>query len=318
LLQFFKNIFIPNLTLIFLGVLIIFASVLWDLSFYQLLGNTLVLGICLFLAFFLLKDLKSKKSNHWAWIFLLPTASYLIFLELYSLVFVDLNHKIAILLFVFLYFILFKIVRNLILENKNRKIADLNALKQELANVQYNVLKSKNVIWFLKRCLQDAKKLIALNDKKALEFIDLLTILIRYLLQSRDMVLVGLKKETEMAKTLQQLHFIENNIPINFIISIREEDLENYKVPPFVLQILLDQIFLRVPIIGVTSLEIYIENQVYLVFKYYKRVKTKDLSEEFKDLIVDLQSRYDAIGEYSSIQTIVIQNQNFIKIPLIK
>lgn len=318
MIQFVKNIFIPNLTLIFFGVLIVFASIFWELSFYQLLGNTIVFGISLFLAFFLLSDLKSKKSNHWAWVFLLPAANYFIFLELYSLIFVDLNHKIAILLFVFLYFILFKIVRNLIEINKKRKLAELNELKNQLANVQYNVLKSKNVIWFLKRCLQDAKKLIALNDKKALSYIDLLTVLIRYLLQSRDMILVGLKKEIEMANSLQQLHFIENNIPINFTISIQEEELEKYKVPPFVLQILLDQILLRVPIIGVTSLEIYIENQVYLVFKYYKKVKTKDLSEEFRDLIIDLQSRYDAIGEYSTIQTIVIQNQNFIKVPLIK
>ena len=318
MIKLFTKLFNQYITIFFIGLVIFFAAIFWDITFYQILGNTIVFGISFFLAQFILRDLQSKKSNHWGWIFLLPSATYLIFLELYSLILVDLNHEIAILFFVFLYFWLFKIVRDLILVNKTNKNKELAILKLELANLQYNVLKSKNVIWFLKRCLQDAKKLIALNDKKALEYIDLLTVIIRYLLQSRDMVLVGLKKEIEMAKSLQELHFIENNIAINFTISIQEEELEKYKVPPFVLQILLDQILLRVPVIGVSSLEIYIENQVYLVFKYYKKVKTKDLSEEFRDLIIDLQSRYDAIGEYSSIQTIVIQNQNFIKVPLIK
>lgn len=286
----------------------------------MLLKLTSVFLIALLAAILHYRYLIQKQSNHWAWLFILPSSIFFALLQLFIVVTGELfDTRVVAISYVLFYLLLLYLVKKVNNFNQIKISSKLKAAKQKTSDLQYQVLKSKNVIDLLKRSLQEAKKIIAINVDNAHEYIDCLNRILRYLLQSRDLKKVELNDELQILDDLYLLHQYQNNISLNIINNVNPKvGGKNYEVPPFVLQILLDKIFLRVEILKISEIELYLENEVYLVIKYNKFYKTKKFGAGFSIIISELQDKYRAVGELEQIQTIITQAYNYIKLPLIK
>lgn len=268
------------------------------------------------IASYLRSIFQKKHLNSWAWILVIPTIIYFIFLEGFLLFDIQINILSIVFSFLVLYVLLLKEVRILILFNQKLINVKLLYAKEKYGDYKYNALKSKNVVAFLQRALQDSKKLIAIDEERATNFINILTNILRYLLQSRDLNLTKLEDEIIMAKQLALLHKLQSGLNVNLNFDLQSEE-KTYLVPPFVLLMILDKVFLRVLNIQISDISIYVENDIYLVVKYNKAIKSQVFSAEFNEMIEELKKRYEIVNNQPDVLTIIAKDFNYIKLPIV-
>ena len=271
---------------------------------------TIVLGIVI------RRFLQRKHKNHWAWVLIIPSILLPILLEGSYALGYAFPVKLIVFGFLMLYVFLLSETRRLIQYNRNyvlRLLAEANAQYAEYA---YNALKSRSVVSFLQRALQDSKKLIAISEERAIVFIGKLTTILRYLLQSRNETLVPVFDEAQMVTELAALHKTQSGLDVEIVLDVPRE-MDGMQVPPFVLQMIVDNILINSSLIGRSKLEVYVENGIYLVVKFSGGNQKHANAPEFTQLIEDLQQRYEILDQRSEVITIFSSTQNYVKLPLI-
>lgn len=308
----FLRIFFPLVGLVILSVLQILqgdSTLGWVFLDLFWMANVI-------LAIFIRKILQKKRSNHWVWILVVPSILFPVLLEASYAFGIDFNITTVLLAFLMLYVLLLSEVKYLIIYNKQHIEQLLAVANAKYAEYAYNALKSRSVVSFLQRALQDAKKLIAISEKRAITYIEKLTTILRYLLQSRNETLVPVYEEAKMVQELADLHFTQSGVDVDLTIDVPRMTVD-HAVPPFVLQMIVDNIFLNYPIIGRSFLEVYVENNIYLVVKFSGSAGRTSSTQEFSQLIKDLQQRYEILDQRSEVVTIFSNTSNYVKLPLI-
>lgn len=113
------------------------------------------------------------------------------------------------------------------------------ALEKEKTHVQYENLKQHLNPHFLFNSLTSLGSLIRSNQKMAADFLDGMSRIYRYILQSKDNETVGLKDELKFIETFIQLQTTRFPKGLEFIIDVDDEWLEK-RIVPVTLQNLLE------------------------------------------------------------------------------
>ena len=181
---------------------------------------------------------------------------------------------------------------------------------------RYKSIKSKTILHFLQNSLQATQKLITLDPDKADLQIEALTIMLRSLLQSRDKDYISLKEESDLVQEFVKLLELQGNVKIIFSIE-DEPEHHNYQIPPFVLILIFDNIFLNRSFIPFAELQVYVENGIYLVAKYRQLRKASFLQKQ-EELLKNLKQRYSFTKQDTNVVMISTQTHTYIKVPLLK
>ncbi|MBL57654.1 MAG: hypothetical protein CMP61_10720 [Flavobacteriales bacterium] len=181
----------------------------------------------------------------------------------------------------------------------------------------FNALKSQNVIEFLKNSLNQTEELIKQKPRLAVQQIEKLTAILRYLLQSRDEKFVQLGAEIRNVKAYCELTEIQLNKTVSLTVNISEQ-FYTTQIPPLVFQMVLDQqfkLFARKDQ-SVLSIEVYVENAKFVVVK-----TSLPLEEEnrFKNdrFINNLKQRYQLYNKASGVSELSTTSEYFVKFPLV-
>lgn len=188
--------------------------------------------------------------------------------------------------------------------------------KKLVLEEKYKAIKSKTVLQFLKSSLQATQKLITLDPDKALVQIETLTAMLRSLLQSRDKDFISLKEESDLVEEFIQLLELQGNVKIVYSIEHDPAYFE-HRIPPFVLILIFDNIFLNRSFIPYAELQVYVENGIYLVAKY-KQLRKTNIAQKQADLMRNLKQRYSFTNQDTNVVRIVTQTHTYIKVPLLK
>jgi two-component system LytT family sensor kinase len=181
---------------------------------------------------------------------------------------------------------------------------------------KYKSIKSKTILHFLQNSLQATQKLITLEPEKADLQIEALTTMLRSLLQSRDRDYISLKEESDLVKEFVKLLELQGNVKIIFSIE-DEPEHQDYQIPPFVLILIFDNIFLNRSFIPFAELQVYVENGIYLVAKYRQLRKGSFLQKQ-EELLKNLKQRYSFTKQDTNVVMISTQTHTYIKVPLLK
>jgi sensor histidine kinase YesM len=140
--------------------------------------------------------------------------------------------------------------KNLQIETQKQQIEKTNGrlhvfnkeLKKENISAQYEILKSKTNPHFLFNSLSTLSAIVADDQKLALEFIDRFSQLYRMILETGDLELISLDEDLIIVKNylfLQQMKF-GNNMEVDIDIP---QEYEKYRLPPFALQMVVENAF---------------------------------------------------------------------------
>jgi two-component system LytT family sensor kinase len=195
---------------------------------------------------------------------------------------------------------------------KQKQLKEKNLVLEE----KYKSIKSKTILHFLQNSLQATQKLITLDPEKADLQIEALTTMLRSLLQSRDKDFITLKEESALVQEFVKLLELQGNVKIIFSIE-DEPDHHNYQIPPFVLILIFDNIFLNRNFIPFAELQVYVENGIYLVAKYRQLSKSAYLEKQ-EELLKNLKQRYSFTNQDTNVVMISTQSHTYIKVPLLK
>lgn len=187
--------------------------------------------------------------------------------------------------------------------------------KRLVLEEKYKSIKSKSILHFLQNSLQATQKLIALDPENAHLQIETLTDLLRSLLQSRDKDYISLKEESDLVQEFVKLLELQGNVKIVFSIE-NDPKYHDFLIPPFVLILIFDNIFLNRSFIPYAELQVYVENGIYLVAKY-KQLRKASFAEKQEELLKNLKQRYYFTEQDNNIAMISTQSHNFVKVPLL-
>jgi ligand-binding sensor domain-containing protein len=202
---------------------------------------------------------------------------------------------------------------------KEREILQLqtkaHALEKEKTQVQYENLKQHLNPHFLFNSLTSLGSLIRINQKMAVDFLDGMSRIYRYILQSKDSELVYLKDEIKFVQTfiaLQKTRFTDGLL---VEIDIDEEHYHQ-KIVPVTLQNLVENAIKHNIVDSETPLviDLFVEDGYLFVRNNLQKKKFVETSN--KQGLDNLLSLYKYLSERPML---IEENENFftVKIPLI-
>lgn len=216
------------------------------------LSITFTISFILFwINFYILKPLQSNKKINWINFILAFAVSFFVVLilthYLFALkkgflpksdiprsghLFITKDFFLALVVIICIYVI------RLVFQNQKNRL-EIQSLKIENLQRQFDALKNQVSPHFLFNSLSSLRTLINESPEVAQEYLDQLSTVLRYTLQSNENRLVNLSDELQFVESyffLIKLRFTKN---ISLVKSISNE-LLGYKVPPLALQILLE------------------------------------------------------------------------------
>ncbi len=216
------------------------------------LSITFTISFILFwINFYILKPLQSNKKINWINFTLAFVVSFFVVLilthYLFALkkgflpksdiprsghLFITKDFFLALVVIICIYVI------RLVFQNQKNRL-EIQSLKIENLQRQFDALKNQVSPHFLFNSLSSLKTLIYESPEVAQEYLDHLSLVLRYTLQANENRLVSLSDELQFVESyffLIKLRFTKN---ISLVQSISNE-LLGYKVPPLALQILLE------------------------------------------------------------------------------
>jgi ligand-binding sensor domain-containing protein len=189
------------------------------------------------------------------------------------------------------------------------------SLEKEKALVMYESLKQQLNPHFLFNSLTSLSSLITSNPVNAKQFLDRLSKIYRYILQSRDNETVPLADEIKLAETYTQLQQTRFREGLQLKIEIAEEYLHR-KIAPVTLQNLIENAIKHNIIDVLTPLvvHIFVEDDWLVVRNNYQKKTFVDTSN--RQGIANMQSLYHYL---SGKQMIITEDEHYytIKIPLL-
>ncbi len=143
-------------------------------------------------------------------------------------------------IYLFVTIMLLVISRTILLNNQSKLDAiEKERLKQQSLQNELAALKNQVNPHFLFNSLNSLSLLVREDQKAAGKFINKLSFLYRYILQSKDQDLVTLKEELRFLESY--IHLIEVRYRENFIVNINiKGDLLQKKIPTLALQLLME------------------------------------------------------------------------------
>jgi len=199
---------------------------------------------------------------------------------------------------------------------KEKKSLMIKSLQQQKEHVisQHEMLKNQINPHFLFNCLNTLVSLIGNDQDKAIKFTTRFSRMYRQVLEHGDQTLIALDKEMELVKNylfLQQIRFGEY-----LIIDLDISDT-SYQIPPFALQLLIENAVKHNVISELYPLEIRIV-QADDAIKVTNRIQIKNNQEPSSGIgLQNLRKRYQLLG--TSDVTITKDNGFFtVIIPVIK
>jgi hypothetical protein len=189
-------------------------------------------------------------------------------------------------------------------------------LKKEMAESQYEALKSQVSPHFLFNSLNSLTALVHKNPDKAIEFINEFSKIYRYVLEVSGKVVVELSQELDFLQSyffLQKIRFGEN---LKIEINVASEKLQEF-VPPLSLQLLAENAIKHNEISTARPLHIFISTEEnFLVVK--NDLQLRDEKVESTGIgLKNLSSRYELISEL--IPSFSANGEYFVaRIPLIE
>ena len=217
----------------------------------------------------------------------------------------------------FIFFTLLTSIHLVLLSNAYYQLNLMKELNQRkiILDEKYKALKSKGILYFLQNSLQATQKLIALDPQKALTQIDTLTRLLRSLLQSRDKDFILLKEEGELLTEFVALLELQGNVKIVYDLE-KDPHYDHYRIPPFILILIFDSIFINRSFIPYAELQVYVENGIYLVAKYHL-LRREEEEHTHQELLHNIKQRYAFIQQDADVAIISTASHTFIKVPLL-
>lgn len=196
-----------------------------------------------------------------------------------------------------------------------RLSAKATALEKEKTQVQYENLKQHLNPHFLFNSLTSLGSLIRINQKLAADFLDGLSKIYRYILQSKDSELVSLKDELKFIQTfisLQKTRF-ESGLMVNLLI---DETHYHQKIVPVTLQNLVENAIKHNIIDEETPLviDIFVEGEYLCVRNNLQKKKFVETSN--RQGLDNLKSLYHY---FSDLPMLIEESKSYfiVKIPLI-
>lgn len=172
---------------------------------------------------------------------------------------------------------------------------EIDEMKQEKLKMDYNLLQDQLNPHFLFNNLSVLKSLIIYDKDTAVNFTENFTDVYRYVLQSKDKLLVKFKDELEFMKAYGSLHKERLGEGISINVDINEEDL--YKdIAPLTAQLLIENAVKH----NITSrenplhIEVYSKNN-YLVVS--NNLNIRESSYSTKTGLKNLAKRYTMLSE---------------------
>jgi ligand-binding sensor domain-containing protein len=190
------------------------------------------------------------------------------------------------------------------------------ALEKEKTQVQYENLKQHLNPHFLFNSLSSLGSLIRTNQKMAGDFLDGMSRIYRYILQSKDNETVSLKDELKFIEAFIQLQRTRFPEGLEFIIAVPEEWLQ-HRIVPVTLQNLLENA-VKHNIIDPESplrIEILVENGYLLVRNNLQRKKFVETSN--KQGLENLLSLYKYLSSRKPMLVEEDEQYFTVKIPLL-
>lgn len=189
--------------------------------------------------------------------------------------------------------------------------------KQAYLQHSFNALKSQSVIQFLQESLNVSAKTIDRAPNEALVQIEKLTMILRYLLQSRDERFVRLGAEIKNAVLYCELVELQFKKNVHLNVNIPDE-FHKTQIPPLVFQLVLENQIkqLNKQEEAFFEIEVYIENNKFVVVKTNAKesIILKSRSEQFLN---NLKQRYQLYNKASGVAVSSTKTNYFIKFPLV-
>jgi two-component system, LytTR family, sensor kinase len=187
--------------------------------------------------------------------------------------------------------------------------------KAESLQAQLQNLKSQINPHFLFNNLSVLSSLVYKDQDKALDFINQLSKVYRYLLDTSNKELVSLEREINFIESYNYLLKIRFDANINFVIDISEKDL-NLMLPPMALQMLVENTIKHNEVSAEQPLtvEIKSEEAILIVRNNFQPRRNKELSS--KTGLQNIKARY----KYFTERTILVKQEGDffqVQIPLL-
>ncbi len=293
------------------------------------LSITFTISFILFwINFYILKPLQSNKKINWINFTLAFVVSFFVVLilthYLFALkkgflpkadiprsghLFITKDFFLALVVIICIYVI------RLVFQNQKNRL-EIQSLKIENLQRQFDALKNQVSPHFLFNSLSSLRTLINESPEVAQEYLDHLSTVLRYTLQSNENRLVSLSDELQFVESyffLIKLRFTKN---ISLVQSISNE-LLGYKVPPLALQILLENAVRHNEISKRNPLEISIATTPDQTLVVSNTINKKFAPEPGAGVgLVNLSNQYRILGDRDI--SIRKEDQKFIvEIPLL-
>jgi sensor histidine kinase YesM len=209
------------------------------------------------------------------------------------------------------------------LELKQQELQQLNlqltnnqtALKIENSEALFEILKQQLNPHFLFNTLSTLSTLIMINNEKAYLFLQSLYHLFKKLTNSASRTLVSVKEELTWVNEYIYLLSVRFNNQIEIVIQIPER-YQSYKVPPFSLQILIENAIKHNEISQKKPMKIFISGINDLIEVKNIKQKKKSASESTGLGLKNLENRYKLLK--TKLPVVIDNDDTFtVQIPLI-
>jgi two-component system, LytTR family, sensor kinase len=210
----------------------------------------------------------------------------------------------------------FKKIQNVSLELAQNKSEILEMQKEKLSS-QLEALKNQLDPHFLFNNLSTLSSIIEDNQETAVNFVNELSMIYRYVLQTKKQTLIKLSEELDFIKSYYFL--MSKRFGDNLLLAINiQATLKNNKILPFSLQLLVENaikhniISKKRPL----TIEIFTQDNEYLVVKNNLQAKTLTVASTNIGL-ANITSRYRLITK-KPVSIIKSDSEFTVKIPLLK
>lgn len=190
-------------------------------------------------------------------------------------------------------------------------------LKNQQIRTQFEVLQNQMSPHFLFNSLNTLTTLIAEDQNIAINFIEKLSEVYRYILQNKEKELVSLDEELEFVKAY--IFLLQMRYPENLSVDINIDELERKKsIAPLTLQMLVENAIKHNVVSKAHPLriDIYIEKGKTIVVKNNLQEK-KSIGKSTKTGLHNIRSRYAYFGDHK-IDVIVTADDFIVTVPLIE
>lgn len=204
-----------------------------------------------------------------------------------------------------------RLIRLLQITQENR--VEKEQLKQQVLRNELEALKNQLNPHFLFNSLNSLSLLVREDQKAALKFINRLSFLYRYILQSQDQSLVTVKEELGVLESY--VYLIKERYRENFGVNIKiEQSIHQRRIPNLALQLLLENAVKHNEISGEKPLvvEVYSEGNT-IVVKNDLQERTGPVESTHKGL-ANLNARFE-LYKIGSIQINKTESHFVVKIP---